>query len=155
MAVLGFLPISPHPPLSLQSAAPVEQVRSFPGEFTWQGRREVSTEGEDAPGTQRLFSRRYLEVDLGQQKSLPSPNSCTVSGDIYKSDSASQVSKADFSIHSDNRHLLNIYYMPGTLHVRCQDVIEEGVAPFCRWGKSGPGSLSKLLLGGRARQIDS
>lgn len=25
-------------------------------------------EGEEAPGTQQLFSSRYLEVDLGQQK---------------------------------------------------------------------------------------
>ena len=50
---------------------------------------------------------------------------------------------------------MNVCDTPGTLPVRCRDVIEEGVAPFCRWGKQVPGRLNKLLLGGRDRRTDS
>lgn len=46
------------------------------------------------------------------------------------------------SHHLANRLLLNIYDIPGTLPVRCQDVTEEDAAPFCRWGKRDPGRVS-------------
>lgn len=94
--------------------------------------------------------------DMYMVQSPPSPSSCTMWGYRCKnSDDASQVSKVDFSIHSANRSLLNLYYIPGTLHVRCQDVIKEGMIPFGRWGKRGPGRLRKLLQGSRVRQTDS
>lgn len=68
VTILGFL-FTPPLPLSLLSAAPVEQVLSPPGEFTWQGRSDVHG-SRGAPGNQRLCSRRYLELDLGAAEGL-------------------------------------------------------------------------------------
>lgn len=57
MIILGFLPTPPLP-LSLLSAAPVEQVLSSPGEFTWQGRSDVHGSGRGS----RVSKAVFLEI---------------------------------------------------------------------------------------------
>lgn len=54
VTILGFLPTPPLP-LSLLSAAPVEQVLSSPGEFTWQGRSAVHGSGRGSRDSKAVF----------------------------------------------------------------------------------------------------